>query len=100
MSRPGHSAARRASPSVRREVAKFVAASLVAVVVFVLAGLPFLRHLGRTEATRDARATARLAAEGIVEPNLDDGLLQRDPQALARLDRLVQERVLSDPSCA
>jgi hypothetical protein len=94
--RPGRTTAAHASPSVRREVAKFVAASLVAVIVFVVASLPFLRRLGRTEAIRDARATARLAAAGVVEPNLDDALLERAPQSLARLDRVVQERVLSE----
>jgi two-component system, NarL family, sensor kinase len=94
--RPGGTTAARASPSVRREVAKFVAASLVAVIVFVVASLPFLRRLGRTEAIRDARATARLAAAGVVEPNLDDALLERAPRSLARLDRVVQERVLSE----
>jgi hypothetical protein len=51
--RPGGTTAARASPSVRREVAKFVAASLVAVIVFVVASLPFLRRLGRTEAIRE-----------------------------------------------
>jgi two-component system NarL family sensor kinase len=77
-------------------VTKFVAASLAASVVFVLASLLLLRHLGRTEAIRDARATARLAAVGIAEPNLEDGLLRGDRRALTRLDRVVQERVLSN----
>jgi two-component system, NarL family, sensor kinase len=84
-----------ASPSISHEVTKFVAASLVASLVFVLASLLLLRHLGREDAVRDSRATARLAAGGIVEPNLENGLLRGDPQALARLDRVVQERVLS-----
>jgi two-component system NarL family sensor kinase len=85
-----------ASPSIAREVTKFVAASLAASVVFVLASLLLLRHLGRSEAVRDARATARLAAAGIVEPNLEDGLLRGEPRAVARLDLVVQERVLSN----
>jgi two-component system NarL family sensor kinase len=76
-------------------VTKFVAASLVASLVFVGASLPILRHLGRVEATRDARTTAHLAAAGIAEPNVADGLLTGDPRALERMDRVVQERVLS-----
>lgn len=83
-------------PSVAREVTKVVVVSLVAVGVFVAASVPFLRHLGRTEAIREARAIARLAAVGITEPNLENGLLEGDPDALARLDRVVQERVLSE----
>ena len=84
------------APSIAREVAKFVAASLVAVLVFAAASVPLLRHLGREEAIREARSVARLAAAGVVEPNLQDGLLRGDDTALARIDRVVQERVLSD----
>ena len=84
------------SPSIAREVAKFVVVSLLAMVVFAAASLPLLRHLGRSEAVRDARDTARLAAAGIVEPNLSDALLTGDASAVERLDRVVHERVLSD----
>ncbi|MDH4345284.1 MAG: integral membrane sensor signal transduction histidine kinase, partial [Thermoleophilia bacterium] len=83
------------SPSIAREVAKFVVVSLLAMVVFAAASLPLLRHLGRSEAVRDARDTARLAAAGIVEPNLSDALLTGDASAVERLDRVVHERVLS-----
>jgi two-component system, NarL family, sensor kinase len=93
--RPRSTALEPATRSVTGEVTKFVAASLAASVVFVLAGLLLLRHLGRAEAIRNARATAHLAAAGIAEPNLDNGLLRGDPRAVARLDRVVQERVLS-----
>ncbi|HSL64094.1 MAG TPA: histidine kinase, partial [Gaiellaceae bacterium] len=89
-------ASERRPPSIAREVAKSLAASLAAVLVFVLASVPLLRHLGRSEAIREARAVAALAAEGVVEPNLEDALLEGDPAAVARLDRVVQERVLSD----
>lgn len=85
-----------APPSVAREVTNFVAASLVAVLVFGAISVPVLRHLGRTEAIRDARSTSRLAAIGIAEPSLENGLLRGDRGALARLDRVVQERILSD----
>ncbi len=94
--RRGRSAGEPAPPSVAREVAKVVAASLVAVLVFVLASVPLLRHLGRTEAIREARTVASLAAVGIVEPNLENGILRGDPDSVARIDRVVQERVLSD----
>jgi two-component system NarL family sensor kinase len=94
--RPRSSAEETSSPSIAREVTKFVSASLAASLVFVLASPLLLRHLGRSEAVRESRITARLAAAGIVEPNLDDDLLRGDRQALARLDRVVQERVLSN----
>jgi signal transduction histidine kinase len=84
------------APSVAGAVAKFVLASLVAVAVFVLGAVLVLRELGQREALQDARELAELVGQGIVEPALDDGLLAGDPAALARLDRLVQERVLGD----
>ena len=94
--RPPRSTSPRPALSIRREVAKFVASSLVAVAVFVVASVPLLRHLGRSEAVRDARVVARLAAAGVVEPNLEDALLEGEARALARMDRVVQERVLDE----
>jgi signal transduction histidine kinase len=84
------------APSVAGAVAKFVAAGLVAVALFAVGALLVLRELGQREALQDARELAELAGRGIVEPALDDGLLAGDAVALARLDRLVQERVLGD----
>lgn len=74
----------------------FVGGSLLAVLVFVLASVPLLREIGRSEAIRNARETVRLAAAGVVEPNLRNGLLRGDPAAIAQVDEVVQERVLSD----
>ena len=59
-------------------MAIFAGASLLAVVVFAAAAVPVLRHVGRNEAIRHARATAQLAAAGIVEPALGDALLRGD----------------------
>ena len=83
-------------PSVARPVAKFVVAGLIAVLAFGIGSLLVLRELGRREAINEARAVATLAAQGIVEPNLEQGLLSGDPKALARLDYVVRARVLSD----
>jgi hypothetical protein len=80
--RPARPEREPASPSIAREVAKFVVASLAAVLVFVAASLPFLRHLGRSEAIREARSIARLAATGVVEPNLENALIHGDKAAL------------------
>src|SRR5215218_1322578 len=82
--------------SVARAVVQFVLTGLVAVVAFVAGSLLVLRELGRREAVRDAREFAILAGQGIVEPILTRGLLTRDPDAVARVDQVVQERVLGD----
>ena len=79
-------------------MAQFVVAGLAAVMVFLIGSLLVLRELGRRDAVRDAQAFAVLAGQGIVEPGLTDAVLAMRPNELQtrRLDRIVQERVLSD----
>jgi hypothetical protein len=48
------------------------------------------------EAVEEARRLATLAGRGVVEPALTDAALAGEPAALADLDLVVQERVLSD----
>lgn len=87
---------RRPTLSVARPVAGFVLAGLVAAAVFFAGALLVLERIGRREAFRDAREFAVLAGQGIVEPNVSASLLDGDPAAIARVDRVVQERVLGD----
>jgi two-component system NarL family sensor kinase len=79
-----------------RAVATFALAGLAALVVFLAGSLLVLRDLGRNEALRDARQFAVLSGQGIVEPELRDELIEGDPEAVATLDVLVQERVLGE----
>ena len=82
--------------SIAGAVAKFVLAGLAALILFLAVSLLVVRELGQRSALRDTRDFAELAGRGIVEPTLDDGLLENDAAARERLDRLVQERVLGD----
>ncbi|HSC74498.1 MAG TPA: histidine kinase, partial [Gaiellaceae bacterium] len=84
------------APSVAGAVGQFVLAGLVVVVVVGVVGLFVLRALGHREAIRNARQLAALAGQGIIEPTLNRRVLAGDPQALARLDRVVQERILDE----
>ena len=81
---------------MRRPVAQFAVAGLVVLAVFGAMSLLALRSLAHDEALRDARQFAALAGQGIVEPALDSSLLERDAAAIADVDRVVNERVLSD----
>jgi two-component system, NarL family, sensor kinase len=71
-------------------------AGLVALAALAVGGYLVLRPLGEREAVDDARRLATLAGRGVVEPALTDAALDGDTAALARLDRVVQERVLGD----
>ena len=82
---------------VARSVAQFALSGLLAVVVLGLIGVQILRATGRAEAVRDAKQVTALAGDGIVAPHLTPALLNGDPVARKRLDRLVRAQVLRDP---
>src|SRR4029079_12966365 len=63
-------------------------------------GVWLFHRAGRNEAIRDAKDQTRIAAQGSVETALSDGLRGEQPSALATVDRVVQERVLTDDAIA
>jgi signal transduction histidine kinase len=75
-------------------VAQFAAAGLVALVLVGFAGVAVLVREGNSEAVGDAKELTRLAGQGIVQPNLYDGVSVGAPAALARVDRVVRQSVL------
>src|SRR3954471_3727484 len=87
----GHDTRRRTD--VALPLARFALAGLLAVVVVGAIGVALQRNAARNDAVDDAKTLANLAGHGIVEPNVDQALLARDPAAIAKLDRLVKSRV-------
>src|SRR5215213_10056228 len=78
-------ARRRPPPTVRRVLARFVAANLV-VAAMLLAGGAWAGHnAARKESLADARSTTDMLAALVIEPKLD-ALLAKDPETLAALD--------------
>lgn len=73
---------------------QFAVAGLLAVLVVGVATGVASRRVGQREATIDARTTTLVKAQGLVEPILTDGLTTGEPDAVARIDRVVRERVL------
>ena len=86
----------RGAPSARSAVLTFLLASLAALGALVGGGVLVLRAVGEDEAVDQARRTALLTGQGIVEPALTDAVLTGRGPAVARVDRLVTERVLDD----
>jgi signal transduction histidine kinase len=95
--RKARSKGARRAPSIGGLVLQFALAGLAVVVLLGALGVALLRRSATTAAARDAKQLTRLAGEGIVQPNLSDGVLRGDKQAIAKLDRIVRERV-NDPN--
>jgi two-component system, NarL family, sensor kinase len=81
--------------AILRPVAVFALSGLAVLALVALAGTLALRSLSTSEAVRDARRLATVTGRGIVEPALTTGVVRGDPQAIARLDRVIRRRVLA-----
>jgi len=71
---------------VARQVGQFALVGVVAFAVVALGTSIASRRVGEREAVADARTTTLVRAQGLVEPALDDGLLNGSAQSRARLD--------------
>jgi signal transduction histidine kinase len=81
--------------AILRPVAVFALSGLAVLALVAVAGALALRSLSTSEAVRDARRLATVTGRGIVEPALTTAVVRGDPQAIARLDRIVHHRVLA-----
>ncbi len=83
----------RPSPTVRRVLARFAAANVLACVL-LLVGSVWASHVAaRNQAMADARTTTDLIAALVVQPALDEELLAGDPDAVAQLDAVVESEL-------
>jgi two-component system, NarL family, sensor kinase len=82
---------------VRSPVAQFALSGLLVVVCVAVVGVLAVRHISRDEALRDAKQVTELAGNAVVAPAIEPGVLDENPAALAKLDRVVRVYVLRDP---
>jgi signal transduction histidine kinase len=78
-------------------VLQFALLGLAAVVIVALATATASRRVGEREAISDARTTALVKAQGVVEPAVSIGLVNGDPASVRTVDQVVRHGVL-DPS--
>ena len=83
-------------PSIRKAVARFVMGSLVAVAVVAVVGYVELRRVTLEDATTNTERAVDLDGR-VVATALEDRILKRDPEAIAKVDDVVLTRVLPDP---
>lgn len=91
---------RREGASVGRAVLAFATSGLAVLLLVGIGGVIVLRRIGATEAERQAERLAVVAARGVVEPRLTEGIVRSDSKSLVTIDSLVNGAVLKDPIVA
>ena len=76
-----------------RPVIALALSGLTALLLIVGVAFAYVRSAGTHEAIREAERITRLAGHGVIEPALTDDLLSGKPEAIARIDRLVETRL-------
>lgn len=78
---------------LRRAVVGFVLSSVLALVLLSITAILVSRHLAQDSALREARTTGATVAQAIAGPLVDLSVRGGDPDALARLDRVLTDRM-------
>ena len=76
------------------QVGQFALAGVILLVIVGLATAIASRRVGEREAITDARSSAVIRAQSLVQPAVTDGLLSGSTAAIARLDRVVRRDVI------
>jgi two-component system, NarL family, sensor kinase len=82
-------------PSLTRLFARFALSGLLAMVVIAAAAFVIVRRSATSDAIAQAKDLTQLAGRGIAAPLVTPGVLDGDPEAVARLDRVVHARILN-----
>src|SRR3954452_21939990 len=77
-----------------RALAQFVISGFVAVALLGIVAVEIMRRQGTNEAIRDAKEVTQLAGNGIVAPNITQGLLRGRPEAIKRMDEIVDRSIV------
>ncbi|MGZ4152828.1 MAG: sensor histidine kinase [Actinomycetota bacterium] len=75
----------------------FAISGLLVLLLVGVAGVFVLRRIGTAEAKREAENLATVAARGVIEPRLTDGILSGTAASRVAVDALVYPAVLHDP---
>jgi len=79
----------------RRVFAQVIALALVVLSLVAVLGVAASQRLAEAQAVNDAAKTANLLAEAVVMPAVTDALLTGDPTAVATIDRVIREQVMT-----
>ena len=82
--------------TVRREVARSVALTSAALAFAAVGGLWTARSAATSEAIHQAEQATVLLASAVIEPAIDDELVEGDERSIKALDQVVVDQVLGD----
>src|SRR3954463_14386026 len=77
-----------------RALAQFVVSGFVAVALLGIVAVEIMRRQGTNEAIRDAKEVTQLAGNGLVAPNVTEGLLKGHPAAIRKMDEIVHRSIV------
>jgi signal transduction histidine kinase len=86
--------ARGPDPNFARLFARFALTGLAAMIVIGAIAFVVVRQSATSGAIRQAKELTQLAGRGIAEPMITEGVVRGVPTDLARLDRVIRQRVL------
>src|SRR4051812_45759729 len=77
-----------------RALAQFILSGFIAVALLGIVAVEIMRRQGTNEAIKDAKQVTQLAGNGLVAPNIDEGLLRGDPKSIRAMDDIVHRSVV------
>ncbi len=80
--------------SIARLVLRYMVTAVVSLVVVAVVTAFIARRIGTSQAIDDADRLAVLTAGSTLEPALEDGIVDMDPEATARLDEVVRSQLI------
>ncbi len=83
--------------SVTRAMLAFALSGLLVLILVGIAGVLVLRRVGTAEAMTEAEDLTTVAARGVVQPRLTNGILHGNTDSLIAVDTVVNGGVLRDP---
>lgn len=84
----------RSEPTFGRLFLRFALTGLVAMLIIAVVSFIIVRGTATKDAIQQATQLTELAGRGIAEPLITPGVLSGNPRALARLNRVVHQRIL------
>jgi signal transduction histidine kinase len=90
---PGRTSTSRPSKPIRQAVVRFILGSVAALLILAAGTAVVGNRVAKEESLREARTVAKLLAQRVAAPLVDDSFRRGDPRAVRRLQAAMKERL-------